>query len=230
MSGTIYDSPTWLDFIVKEVKAPLVPAMEAEDGIGVWRTLGLLGKLPTPTKENMHMPNTAVLVELRDEFFAVPEHLVLYGWMLPAINGFIFLYDYDSYYRWRIDFVAERWIGKAWVSTIGIMPRAGKMKLMLLMATLKFRVSPKTEDCTGNLHTLAELRDGFFGYENNNMRDAAFKFIWKTLLVAYKESAYFQYPFNWMLDRWQTKTWAARDPGRPRNFWREWDKIKQGVN
>jgi hypothetical protein len=104
MVEEIYRSPQWLDFIVRVIKAPMV---------------GLLNQvadhLPEPTKENMHQPNTLTLIELRDEFFQFENNPGRYKVFKGIWNFLIFLYDYDNYYRYRIDWVIERWKTKPWL-------------------------------------------------------------------------------------------------------------------
>jgi len=115
MVEEIYRSAQWLDFIVRVIKAPMV---------------GLLNQvadhLPVPTKENMQgcNPNTFVLIELRDEFFALEKNDGRHKVFKAIWNFVIFLYGYDNYYRYRIDWALERWKTKPWLPREHQRPRS----------------------------------------------------------------------------------------------------------
>jgi hypothetical protein len=221
----IYRSPKWLDFIVQDVKTPFTGAFEKGELPNLQQTMVLLSRLPNLTRENVHLPNTFILIELRDEFFSIPGHEALYGWTRPIWNGFIFLYDYDSYYRWRLDFVLERWRTKAWTPALGTLPPRQMLRLAAFMLTLNKRPElTKGDSQLANVHTLIELEDEFFQYENNPGRTPAFKFIWKSGIGLYNESEYCRYPIDWVLERLKAKPWLPRDKHKPLHFWKEWDK------
>ncbi len=225
----IYHSQKWLDFIVQDVKAPFTTALGRGELPNLRQTIELLKRLPETTRENMHHPNTFILIEMRDEFFSIPEHEAFYGWARPLANGLIFLYDYDNYYRYRIDFVVERWKTKPWEFSLAF-PQRQRIKLAWLMATLKGREEPTPENCLPNVRTLVELRDEFNQYEDNTGRTKVFNFIWKAGLVLYNESAYCRYPLDWALAKLNTKPWLPRERQRPIHFWKEFTKKKVLVN
>ena len=231
MAEEIYRSSKWLNFVVKDVKAPFTTTLGAGKTPDMRQLLGVLARLPETTKENMQgcNPNTFVLIELRNEFFSVPEHQALYGWARPLWNGVIFLYGYDNYYRHRIDFVVERWQTKPWITALDMIPRKRMAQVAWIMATLKMRPDlTKGDTQLASIHTLIELQEEFFQYENNPGRTAAFKFIWKSGITLYKESEYCRYPVDWALERWKTKTWQPREAYRPRaHCWREWDNLSK---
>ncbi len=225
----IYRSQKWLDFIVQDVKAPFTTALGRGELPNLRQTIELLKRLPEPTKENMHIRNTFNLIEMRDEFYADPAHQSLYGWVKPLVNGLIYLYDYDNYYRYRIDFVVERWRIKPWTFSLEI-PRRQMIKLAWLMATLKSRAEPTPENCLPNVRTIMELENEFFDYEDNTGRTAVFSYIWKAGKVLYNESAYCRYPLDWALAKLSTKPWVPRERQRPFNFWKEFTKKRVLVN
>ncbi len=104
VADEIYRSPKWLDFIVKVIKVPMVELLKQ-----------VADHLPEPTRENMHQANAFVLIELRDEFFKLENNPNREKVFRGVWNFFIYLYDYDNYYRYRIDWVLERLKTKPWL-------------------------------------------------------------------------------------------------------------------
>ena len=94
---TIFNTGPVNRFFVESVKRPLIVL------------LGLLAdNLPEPTKENTYYPNTKVIIELRDEFFSLENNPGRHKAFKAIWNFVIILYDYDRYYRHRIDWLIER--------------------------------------------------------------------------------------------------------------------------
>lgn len=101
-------------FIIDHIKAPLTEAIHNGKRPNLLKIMAAVRRLPKPTREKVHMPNSLILIELRDEFFSVFWHWILFGWPAPLIDGGIILYDYDSYYGDRIDFILWRWKRWGW--------------------------------------------------------------------------------------------------------------------
>lgn len=69
-------------------------------------------RYPEPTKEHTLLPNTHLLIDIRDKFF---EHQVSNEMLFRAIwRMFIVEYEHDPYYRYRIDWVIEEICKSGW--------------------------------------------------------------------------------------------------------------------
>jgi hypothetical protein len=116
---TVYTSCEWQERMIREVKGPVVAAVEClmnpEAGYGekarrllsLRRALMAFKEFPEPVKGNTWHPNSHVLIEIRDEFF---RHCRLGEGRNTLfrlfINFIIILYDYDPPYRMMIDWWA----------------------------------------------------------------------------------------------------------------------------
>lgn len=113
---TIFNTGAVERFLVSDVKAPLMQGLNALfDGSGgysrlkaLWRAYKAMRELPEPTKENTYYPNTKLIIELRDEFFSLENNPSRHKAFRTIWNFVIILYDYDRYYRHRIDWVIEK--------------------------------------------------------------------------------------------------------------------------
>ena len=102
----------WYDFIQKEVTIPLATFFDS-NGLSELREfitiINAIKKLPEPTKENTNWPNTHILIEIRDEFFKHEGKNSKRTRILRVIFNFIIIkYEYDPYYRKRIDWVLDK--------------------------------------------------------------------------------------------------------------------------
>lgn len=97
-------------YVITKIKAPLQKA------------LVLIGKrYPEPTRENTHLPNTHILLDLRDKFKKYEDN----PYYSPTRKGrqelfdaiwkiFIDEYEHDIYYRTRIDWIIEEIVNSEW--------------------------------------------------------------------------------------------------------------------
>lgn len=120
---------------ILEIKAPLVDILntvmtpgssrvdKVRAALKLRRLAKLVNALPEPTRENTHLPNTWQLIEMRDEFFRHENNPGREKALRAIWNGFIILYDYDQYYRDRINWVLEEWAKRPWTGLAPNRPR-----------------------------------------------------------------------------------------------------------
>jgi len=103
------------NLIVNEIKAPLVELLDAvidhrlrpEQLLLVRRVVKAVNRLPMPAHENIRLKNSHLLVDLRDEFFSHERNAGREKALLALFNAVIIVYEYDHYYRNRIDWLLK---------------------------------------------------------------------------------------------------------------------------
>ena len=103
MTKTIFSSGPVQLAIRYEAKRLLKPLLKV-----------IADRIPEPNRSNVHLPNSFILCDIRDEFF---KHEKNEGreYIFRAIFNFtIALYDFDEYYQHRIDWVVGKLKGSEW--------------------------------------------------------------------------------------------------------------------
>ena len=65
-------------------------------------------RIPEPTRANTYQENSHVLCDIRDEFFRHEKNKGREYIFRAIFNFFIVMYDFDQYYRDRIDWMFEK--------------------------------------------------------------------------------------------------------------------------
>lgn len=110
----VYNGGSNEAFIIDRIKAPFTSAIHNGKRPDLLKLMSEIRRLPKPTRARVHMPNSPILIDLRDKFLSALWRRILFGWAAPLIDGVIILYDYDGYYGDRIDFVLCRWKRWGW--------------------------------------------------------------------------------------------------------------------
>lgn len=110
------------------------------------------------------------------------------------------------------------------------------MKALIILA--KRYPEPTRENCKKwNTHTLLDIWDEFFEYEDNPGRNGLFQAIRKLTVGEYEHDSYYAQRMDWFLERlferYQSGEWKPLEPHNPAGCWVEpsaveaWNKLKQ---
>jgi hypothetical protein len=122
----------WYDYITENITNRMVRIQRLiSKGKTLWNlsTIALellrlyfsLKTVPKPTKDNTNWANTHYIISIRDEFMTHENNKGRRQILEMIFNLLIIKYDYDPYYRKRIDYVLDKlatppanWVSKAY--------------------------------------------------------------------------------------------------------------------
>lgn len=78
------------------------------------KLIAFVKKYPEPTRENCEHPNSLILFDIRDKFFANETHPNKIALWEATFKLLIAEYEHDSYYRFRFDWLLEQIAESDW--------------------------------------------------------------------------------------------------------------------